>query len=41
MELLFSLILQLLSCADLPQSDMEQCVTDTVIQIDFVLDTLD
>jgi hypothetical protein len=38
MELLFSLILQLLSCADMPQQDMEQCVQETVMQIDLVLD---
>lgn len=40
MELLFGLIIQLLSCADLPQMEMEQCVIDTVEQIDITLDTL-
>lgn len=41
MELLFGLIIQLLSCADLPQMDMEQCVIDTVEQIDIALDSID
>jgi len=41
MELLFSLLLSLLSCADLPDTEIDMCVSNTLIQIEYVLDTLD
>ena len=41
MDILFGLIVQLVLCADMPQQDMEQCVQETLVQIDLVLDELD
>jgi len=38
---LLGLFLQLIACSELNQLDMEQCVVDTVEQIDILLDSID